>query len=107
MAAELGIEGELDVPDSVQGIIAARLDLLPPEEKDLLQNAAVVGKQFWTGAVSALGRSRSRSGCDCSRSAISSGARGDRPLTVRTSSPFATFSRATSRTRRSRVPVAP
>ena len=39
----------------MQGIIAARLDLLPPEEKDLLQNAAVVGKQFWTGAVSALG----------------------------------------------------
>ncbi len=55
MVAELGVESELDVPDSVQGIIAARLDLLPPEEKELLQNAAVVGKQFWTGAVSALG----------------------------------------------------
>lgn len=55
MVAERGnAEGVL--PESVQGIIAARLDLLAPDEKALLQDAAVVGKVFWLGAVAALGR---------------------------------------------------
>jgi class 3 adenylate cyclase/tetratricopeptide (TPR) repeat protein len=40
-----------DLPESIQGIIAARLDTLTREEKELLQNAAVVGKVFWTGAL--------------------------------------------------------
>jgi class 3 adenylate cyclase/tetratricopeptide (TPR) repeat protein len=44
-----GIEG--DVPESVQAIIAARLDGLPEAEKSLLQDAAVVGKQFWAGSL--------------------------------------------------------
>jgi predicted ATPase len=35
---------ELVVPESVQGIIAARLDLLAPEEKRLLHDAAVIGR---------------------------------------------------------------
>ena len=39
------------VPESVQGMIAARLDTLPLEEKELLQNAAVVGRVFWLGAL--------------------------------------------------------
>jgi tetratricopeptide (TPR) repeat protein len=37
----------------VQGIIAARLDALAPEEKALLQDAAVIGKVFWLGALGA------------------------------------------------------
>jgi class 3 adenylate cyclase/tetratricopeptide (TPR) repeat protein len=45
---------ELTVPETVQGIIAARLDALSPEHKRLLQDAAVVGKVFWAGAVDAL-----------------------------------------------------
>jgi class 3 adenylate cyclase/tetratricopeptide (TPR) repeat protein len=44
-----------EVPENVQGIIAARLDSLPLEEKGLLQDAAVVGKVFWTSALTALG----------------------------------------------------
>jgi tetratricopeptide (TPR) repeat protein len=39
------------MPESVQGIIAARLDRLPQEEKELLQDAAVLGKVFWLGGV--------------------------------------------------------
>ena len=39
----------------MQGIIAARLDGLPPEEKQLLQDASVLGKVFWLGAVCAVG----------------------------------------------------
>jgi class 3 adenylate cyclase/tetratricopeptide (TPR) repeat protein len=39
------------LPGTVQGLIAARLDLLPADEKALLQDAAVVGKVFWAGAL--------------------------------------------------------
>ena len=46
---------EVELPGSVQGIIAARLDGLDPEEKSLLHDAAVVGKTFWLGAVAAIG----------------------------------------------------
>ncbi|MDX6485587.1 MAG: hypothetical protein QOF43_740 [Gaiellaceae bacterium] len=42
---------EVALPESVQGMIAARLDVLPREEKDLLQDAAVLGRVFWTGAL--------------------------------------------------------
>jgi class 3 adenylate cyclase/tetratricopeptide (TPR) repeat protein len=43
-----------DLPESVQGIIAARLDSLSRAEKELLQDAAVVGKVFWSGAVAQM-----------------------------------------------------
>ncbi|MBA3734644.1 MAG: AAA family ATPase [Actinobacteria bacterium] len=42
---------EIEVPDSVQGLISARLDALTRTEKELLQDAAVVGKVFWPGAL--------------------------------------------------------
>jgi class 3 adenylate cyclase/tetratricopeptide (TPR) repeat protein len=45
----------VELPGSVQGIIAARLDGLTPDDKALLQDAAVVGKTFWLGAVGAVG----------------------------------------------------
>jgi predicted ATPase len=35
-------------------LLAARLDSLPPEEKTALQDAAVVGRTFWLGAVQRL-----------------------------------------------------
>ena len=42
---------ETVLPETVQGIIAARLDTLPREEKELLQDAAVMGRVFWLGAL--------------------------------------------------------
>jgi class 3 adenylate cyclase len=51
MVAEGGLADAL--PDSVQGIVAARLDLLGAEEKALLQDAAVIGRVFWPGALGA------------------------------------------------------
>ncbi len=51
MIAERG--SSEDLPETVQGIIAARLDSLAAEEKALLQHAAVVGKVFWLGALGA------------------------------------------------------
>jgi tetratricopeptide (TPR) repeat protein len=55
MLEERGPGGALSVPETVQGIIAARLDALQAEHKELLQDAAVVGKVFWLGALTALG----------------------------------------------------
>jgi class 3 adenylate cyclase/tetratricopeptide (TPR) repeat protein len=49
------LEEEIDVPDSVQALIAARLDTLSPERKTLLQDAAVTGKVFWAGALVSMG----------------------------------------------------
>jgi class 3 adenylate cyclase/tetratricopeptide (TPR) repeat protein len=49
------IADEIPVPDSVQALIAARLDTLPAERKAVLQDAAVLGKVFWRGAVAAMG----------------------------------------------------
>ena len=58
MVSERGLvagEGNLPLPESVQGIVAARLDGLPEEEKALLQNASVLGKVFWVGAAAEIG----------------------------------------------------
>jgi class 3 adenylate cyclase/tetratricopeptide (TPR) repeat protein len=46
---------EVPLPDSVQALIAARLDTLSGERKSLLQDAAVIGKVFWAGALAAMG----------------------------------------------------
>jgi class 3 adenylate cyclase len=40
-----------EIPDSVQAVIAARVDLLDDGERSALQAAAVIGRVFWTGPV--------------------------------------------------------
>jgi class 3 adenylate cyclase/tetratricopeptide (TPR) repeat protein len=42
------------VPESVQAVVAARLDTLSQERKALMYAASVVGKVFWAGAVAAV-----------------------------------------------------
>jgi class 3 adenylate cyclase/tetratricopeptide (TPR) repeat protein len=39
------------VPDTVQAVVAARVDLLEPDEKQALQAASVIGRIFWAGPV--------------------------------------------------------
>ena len=56
---EAGGSVEARLPETVQGIVAARIDLLPAEEKGLLQHAAVLGKVFWSDALQELGGSES------------------------------------------------
>jgi class 3 adenylate cyclase/tetratricopeptide (TPR) repeat protein len=46
----------VEMPLSVQALIAARLDTLPPERKALLQDASVVGRVFWAGALAEMGK---------------------------------------------------
>jgi tetratricopeptide (TPR) repeat protein len=48
------IDGTL-IPQGVQALIAARIDALAPEAKQVLMQASVVGKTFWAGAVASLG----------------------------------------------------
>jgi class 3 adenylate cyclase/tetratricopeptide (TPR) repeat protein len=43
------------IPDTLQALIAARIDHLPAGEKSVLQRAAVIGRTFWSGAVEHLG----------------------------------------------------
>ena len=49
------LAGAGEVPDSVQALIAARLDTLSAERKRLLQDASVLGKVFWAGALCEMG----------------------------------------------------
>ena len=42
---------DIPIPETVQAVIAARLDTLPAERKALLHDAAVVGTVFWVGAL--------------------------------------------------------
>nr|NIV36915.1 AAA family ATPase [Anaerolineae bacterium] len=51
---ELGRLAEVRVPPTLTGVLQARLDSLPPEEKKLLQRASVVGRRFWDTAVGQL-----------------------------------------------------
>jgi predicted ATPase len=46
--------GELHIPATVQGVLAARIDRLQAGEKDLLQTLAVIGKEFSFGLLRAV-----------------------------------------------------
>ena len=43
------------IPDTLQAVIAARLDTLSDDVKAIAADAAVVGEVFWSGAVAAMG----------------------------------------------------
>jgi class 3 adenylate cyclase/tetratricopeptide (TPR) repeat protein len=49
-------EAPASLPTSIQGIIAARLDALPGTERAVLQDASVIGRFFWPGALEAIRR---------------------------------------------------
>jgi predicted ATPase len=47
-----------ELPTSIRAIVSARLDALPPGERTVLLDAAVVGKVFWTGALERMSSGR-------------------------------------------------
>ena len=49
-----GVGPKTPIPDTLQALIAARIDRLPTAEKVLLQRAAVVGRVFWGGSLAHL-----------------------------------------------------
>ena len=50
----LAAGAEIPVPETIELLIAARLDDLTRTRKALLQAAAVIGEVFWSGAVAAM-----------------------------------------------------
>lgn len=48
---------DIRVPPTLTAVLQARLDSLPLEERTILQQAAVVGRQFWDDAVEQISRS--------------------------------------------------
>jgi hypothetical protein len=42
------------IPDTIQGVLLARLDLLESHERDILQHASVMGRYFWASALRTL-----------------------------------------------------
>ncbi len=54
LAATIDETGSGDLPTSIRGIVAARLDALPQRNRALLLDASVVGKVFWHDALRAL-----------------------------------------------------
>jgi class 3 adenylate cyclase/predicted ATPase len=46
---------DLEVPETLQALVAARLDNLSPDERGVLQDAAVFGQTFTAAAVAAVG----------------------------------------------------
>ena len=66
MLLEADGDGAVDrIPDTVQALIAARIDLLPNAEKRLLQRAAVIGRVFWRGALERLAAGEDLEGLLC------------------------------------------
>ena len=56
---EEGAQAE-QLPDTVQAVLAARLDALDPFERRLVQQAAVVGRTFWEGSLVSLAEAENR-----------------------------------------------
>jgi class 3 adenylate cyclase/tetratricopeptide (TPR) repeat protein len=52
---ELQEGARIPLPGSVQALIAARLDTLSRDRKEIVADASVVGKVFWVGAVARMG----------------------------------------------------
>jgi len=49
-----GSVAELATPESLQAVLAARLDALPPDHKQLVQLAAIIGDEFTSNLMMAL-----------------------------------------------------
>ena len=99
----------VEVPDSVQALIAARLDTLTQERKSLLQDAAVMGKVFWAGTLVDMGGREPREvevACTSWHARSLCARPGRRRWRARPSTASGTCSCGTSATARSRAPLA-
>jgi predicted ATPase len=58
LAAVLQERGEEadELPTTIRGLVAARLDALPAEERDIILDASIVGRLFWRGAIERIAR---------------------------------------------------
>ena len=57
---EEGSSEAAELPDTVQAVLAARLDSLEPFERRLVQQASIVGRTFWAGALAPIAEEEGR-----------------------------------------------
>jgi len=56
LAASISERGaEQELPHTIRTSVSARLDALPPAEREVVLDASVVGKIFWRGALEHMG----------------------------------------------------
>jgi class 3 adenylate cyclase/tetratricopeptide (TPR) repeat protein len=60
MVRRISEEGDAELPETVQAVLAARLDALEPFERRLVQQAAVVGRTFWASSLAGLAQREGR-----------------------------------------------
>ena len=110
---EVAAVPDIPVPETVHGLIAARLDALAPEVRALVQDAAVVGRVFWPGpwppwtAATATAARRSRPPWPSWSASSSCSGPGPRRSSTRTSTCSGTPWSGTSPTPRSRGRAGP
>jgi class 3 adenylate cyclase len=58
LAAVLSERGDEEdgLPTTIRGLVAARLDALPGDERDVILDASIVGRIFWRGALERIAR---------------------------------------------------
>ena len=83
MLAETGGDSREDaVPDTVQAVVAARLDVLAPAQRSLVQTAAVVGPAFWPGALASVAGSEPGSVAEALASMVERGLVREQPSSL-------------------------
>jgi class 3 adenylate cyclase/tetratricopeptide (TPR) repeat protein/ribosomal protein L40E len=56
--------GDLQVPPTLTGVLQARLDRLPFDQRQVLQEASVVGRLFWDLAVAYIAAAETKAGAE-------------------------------------------
>jgi class 3 adenylate cyclase len=54
--SERGPDEAGTLPTTIRGLVAARIDALPTEERDVILDASIVGRIFWRGALERIAR---------------------------------------------------
>ena len=54
--SERGPQEPGTLPTTIRGLVAARLDALPADERDVILDASIVGRIFWRGALERIAR---------------------------------------------------
>ena len=54
--SERGSSATESLPTTIRGLVSARLDALPPEERDVILDASICGRSFWMGALARIAR---------------------------------------------------
>jgi class 3 adenylate cyclase len=54
--SERGGDESGSLPTTIRGLVAARLDALPVEEREVILDASIVGRSFWRGALERIAR---------------------------------------------------